>query len=253
MSKAKRWLSKTLPLCIRVVNPVRSSVKPKSELRLAGLEKMKDHVKRQLRSRDPRVITKRDLLEGRSGSILAGYPADLALIEESWATLRDVVSISRRLDFLSNTAQEEAISVHWRLGDYVGNTHHGAMSWDSLLTCINSISNKKLPIRIFTDSPDLANHLIGGSLANRHLQVISNDIWSDLFSMTRCKYFIGTHSGVSFLAALALRWDNPDSQTFLPDRWYVSEEANEEFIRTPLVFGGSVIYSADLVVNNNIQ
>jgi hypothetical protein len=88
---------------------------------------------------------------------------------------------------------------------------------------------------------DLVNELTG----RRDIEYVSSDIWSDLYAMTRSQTFIGSHSGVSFLAALALRMDSKTSRTWLPQRWFLDEWLDKKFVRTPITFGESLIYEVE--------
>ena len=196
-------------------------------------------------------LAARTLIHAPRGSTVSGYPTDYRIIEESWELLSAMIATSGYPDFTHGTGKEDSVAVHWRLGDYVQNKYHGAVSGSSLGNCLKYANTENLPVKVFTDSPEIAEHVIRNCLPypsfGQSYQIISGDIWSDLFGMTRSKIFIGSQSGVSFLASLALRSNNPDSQTWLPDKWFLNHQAQLLFHQGPKTAGGSVFYPACLV------
>lgn len=197
----------------------------------------------------PTSISREKLLRAPAGSTIAGFPTDYRVIEESWSLLAKMIKSSGSPDFAHNTGVEDTVSVQWRLGDYVGNPFHGAVGWDSIRNCLKYANPEGLPVRVFTDSPDLAQKTIREVSNDSDFEILSGDIWSDLFGMTRSRVFIGSQSGVSFLAALALRSDNPDSATWLPDKWFLNSEAQLLFNQGPVTAEGSALYPAKLVTS----
>lgn len=170
------------------------------------------------------IITKQRLESAKAGSTVVGYPSDLQIIEDSWIELSQIIRESGLPDFSSQTATEDSIAIHWRLGDYVGNHTHGAVDWSSLNNCIKSLHETRLRLKIFTDSPDLAEKIIKHDRKSVDYEIISGKIWSDLQEMTRSRTFIGTNSGVSFLAALAMVQDNDGARIWLPNQWFLNRE-----------------------------
>jgi len=189
------------------------------------------------------VITLETLQSVTSGEHLVGYPTDYRVIEEAWQSLSAMIQESQLPNFARDTGKEESLAIHWRLGDYVNNNTHGSIDWSAFENCLTKITGEETPIKIFTDSPALAKKLVGSSLSGRQVTYISRDIWSDLFEMTRSKTFIASNSGVSILAAIALRSDNSNSWTWLPDRWFVDARFNDEFARPEATFNGSSVYT----------
>lgn len=196
------------------------------------------------------VITKGRLIKAQLGEVIVGYPTDYQIVEEAWDILSALVQDSDMLDFSDDCGLEESVAIHWRLGDYVQNNVHGAVSWTSLETCLRNSGGSKLPVKIFTDSPEIAREAVGTRLDDRPHEFISNQIWEDLVGMTRSKIFIGTHSGVSVLAAMALRNENPDSRTWLPHRWFADRASEYLFFPAKKTFRKSSFYFADLVTNS---
>jgi hypothetical protein len=194
-------------------------------------------------------ISPKQLIQALPGSTISGFPTDYRIIEESWALLAALVQSSGSPDFAHDTGQEDSVAIHWRLGDYVGNPFHGAVSWSSLSTCLKYANKEGLPVKVFTDSPELAKSVIRQSSSESDIKIVSGEIWSDLYEMTRSRVFIGSHSGVSFLAASALRSDNPNSETWLPDKWFLNRKADLLFHQGPKTAEGSVFYPARLVTS----
>jgi len=195
------------------------------------------------------IISPERLITAPAGSIICGYPTDYRIIEESWNLLASMIAASSYPDFAHETGSNDTVAVHWRLGDYIQNECHGAVAWKSLSNCLKYANKEDMPVRIFTDSPDLAERTILESQGSCEYEIVSSDIWSDLFSMTRSRVFIGSHSGVSFLAALALRSDNPLSVTWLPNAWFLAQNFEHKFHLGPKTAGGSSFYPARLVTS----
>lgn len=194
-------------------------------------------------------ISKDTLLEAKPGTTILGFPTDYRIIEESWGMLSDMIASSGYPNFAHGTGAEDSVAVHWRLGDYVKNDFHGAVAWSSLRNCLRYANSDNKPIKLFTDSPDLAEQTIRESRESLSYQIVSGDIWSDLYGMTRSRVFVGSHSGVSFLAALALRSNNPSAKTWLPDRWFRNPGAEYLFQMPPQTSQGSALYPAELVTS----
>jgi len=176
------------------------------------------------------------------GANLVGYPADYRVIEDAWSLLPELIEQSGLPNFSRATGVEDSVAVHWRLGDYVNNQTHGSITWGTLEKCIKHAVRDDVPIKIFTDSPDLAMELVNQGTGRKDIEYVSSDIWSDLYAMTRSQTFIGSHSGVSFLAALALRSDSKHSRTWLPQRWFLDELLDKNFVRPFTTFGESLKY-----------
>ena len=159
-----------------------------------------------------------------------GYPTDWSRILGALPDLSDRITRSGRPNFFVGAGQGNYIAVHWRLGDYVqsrsANAFHGTISARSILDAISLLPETDLPVRLFTDSPDIALKQMSreGSLSG--IDIVQQSIWQDLVDMTRGKYFIGSHSGVSLWAALARKHSGCD-QVLLPDRWFRTETLKE--------------------------
>lgn len=213
---------------LRVLSVIRQELKPHSKSSNFG------------------VISKSTLKSAKKGNFIVGYPTDYQIIEESWFLLSKMFHECGALDFTIDTATEESIALHWRLGDYVENSFHGAVSWSSLFHCLEGIGHSDLPLKIFTDSPDLAIKTIGNKLNGRNYSVISGEIWSDLKYMTKSRIFIGTNSGISFLVALALSQDSNRAQIWLPKKWFLNSEPERHFNVPEKTFSSAFFYPVGL-------
>ena len=191
------------------------------------------------------IISKSTMMNAVQGSVISGYPSDIQIIEESWPELSSIIGDNRRSDFTSETGKEPTVAIHWRLGDYIGNSFHGAVAWESIENCLKYANVLNYKVKVFTDSPEVAKLEISRSQTTG-IEVVCGTIWSDLFEMTRCQIFIGTNSGISFLAALALRENNSNSQTWLPSHWFLDRTAQQEFQPSHRTFGNSAIYPSKL-------
>lgn len=209
---------------------------------LGALRRIQNELKPETIKASFGVISKSILKSAKRGTVIVGYPTDYQIIEESWFLLSKMLHECESLDFTSNTATEESIALHWRLGDYVENSFHGAVSWSSLFHCLEGIGLSDIPLKIFTDSPDLAKKTIGNKLAGRNYSVISGEIWSDLKLMTKSRIFIGTNSGISFLVALALSQDSNRAQIWLPEKWFLNSEPERHFSVPEKTFSAAFFY-----------
>lgn len=193
------------------------------------------------------VITRSNLESAPIGSVIVGYPVDYQIVEDSWPLLAQMIRESGMPDFTSGTATENSVAVHWRLGDYVGNSTHGAVRWTSIARCLEVVNTNNDPVNIFTDSPNLARHIIGPQLRECGYTIISGQIWADIKLMTRSKTFVGTNSGISFLAALALSQGESPSQIWLPRTWFLDRDAERHFNPPRKTFGISSFFPVELV------
>lgn len=159
-----------------------------------------------------------------------GYCPDLRMHRDVLDELSRRIATTSRPNFLEDAGREPFIAVHWRLGDYLmnpnANEFHGTITTSSLERAISSIPESDLPVRIFTDSVDLVKIRIVESEQLRSAVIVSQDIWTDLYEMSRAQYFIGSHSGVSLWAALAIERGGRGS-VFLPSSWVKNNSSGD--------------------------
>ena len=178
------------------------------------------------------IISKSDLFSAQPDELVIGYPSDLGIVEESWDLLSQALGETTYPNFIQNAGADSFVAIHWRLGDYVGNDFQGVVSWDSIYECLRSNNLLKKEVRVFTDSPDLAASIISGFDHDGRLEIVSSTIWNDLFRMTRARFFIGTNSQVSLLAAIALRKSRNRTAVFLPRPFFKTDKW-KRFFRPP--------------------
>jgi hypothetical protein len=166
--------------------------------------------------------------------IIEGYHLDISVLEESIPTLRYLISQTNHLNFLENPASEETLAIHWRLGDYIdtgiGNIRHGYIETDTIVNEIKKLCSMKEPssISIFTDSKDIASTKLKQEETNFSYSVYSSDIWRDLFEMSKSKYFIASHSGISIWVILAIKSYDKESLISVPRNWF--KEVSKDFL-----------------------
>lgn len=189
-------------------------------------------------------ITMEDLLNlSLNIEELNGYSTDYLVFEEVQPEICAALEFSNQANFLANGGQENSLSIHWRLGDYVNNPFHGTVSFQSISDAIQSLGlSPDIPITLFTDSPEIATKEIRESSFDQHIEIKSSTIWNDMYEMSRSKYFIGNHSAVSLLASLSIHEGNPESTILFPANWFVAEIDNERF-HPPLSFQNFGTYS----------
>ena len=167
---------------------------------------------------------------------LKGYSTDYSVFEEVQSEICTALQYSNQPNFLANGGQENSLSIHWRLGDYLNNPFHGTVSFTSISKAIKSLGLPvETPIALFTDSPDIALKKIQESGFDRHIEIRSSSIWNDMFLMSRSKFFIGNHSAVSLLASLSIHSGNSESTILFPSKWFANEGDSKRF-HPPRVF-----------------
>ena len=167
---------------------------------------------------------------------LNGYSTDYSVFEEVQSEICAALEYSNQPNFLANGGQENTLSIHWRLGDYLNNPFHGTVSFTSISEAIKSLELPlETPITLFTDSPDIAEKYIRESDFDRHIEIKSSTIWNDMFQMSRSKFFIGNHSAVSMLASLSIFSGNSKSRILVPTKWFANNEDSFRF-HPPLIF-----------------
>lgn len=162
---------------------------------------------------------------------VGGYNVDWRVIINSWSRLSQIIDETQQENFMKDAGYEESVSIHWRLGDYHSNpiidSTHGTVSPESILNCLETLSQttKFQKVKVFSDSPQLAKELLGNVPFAKGIEYVQGEIWDCLYAMTRSRGFIGTNSGISGWAAIAISKCNPNSKVLLPDKWFKNPPA----------------------------
>jgi glycosyltransferase involved in cell wall biosynthesis len=157
---------------------------------------------------------------------IQGYHSDSRILMDSIPDLSNLISQTELLNFLEDAGSHPSISIHWRLGDYLSNpttNHtHGVIEASKLISCIKNLPLDKssYPIVIFSDSIDLAKKSLAQTDFFERITFVSNDVWSDLYNMSRSEIFIGSHSSISVWAALSILNSNSTASVYLPAIWF---------------------------------
>ena len=171
-----------------------------------------------------------------------GYHTDWSIINEVWLELSAQISRYRHYNFMTEAGLEDSIAIHWRLGDYLtndaANHTHGTISLEAILDCLDGVLAESglERVKIFTDSPGEVIERLTQLETSSQLEVISGDIWEDLYEMSRSKVFIGSHSSISAWAAMAVARGNPNSIVYLPMEWFKNlpdgfNDSNNSFLK----------------------
>lgn len=184
------------------------------------------------------AIMKEDLERvGKYTRLIRGYPLDWQLIESECTSLSTILAASDYTNFLEGGGQDDFVAIHWRLGDYRRHPEaartHGLIPVVSLENALSQMQLPNVPVKVFTDEPDFASRELHSSGLGPRVSVQSGDIWSDLWSMSRAKWFIGSHSAVSLWAALGIRRGNPEARILMPDQWFLRRPRQARSIRLP--------------------
>jgi hypothetical protein len=87
----------------------------------------------------------------------------------------------------------------------------------------------KIPRIVFTDSPEYAKSELSRLNLTSRYEIFSENIWSDLYNMSRSKFFVGNHSSIYMLSALAIEHCSNGRQIYFPEEWFVHEEDRDRF------------------------
>jgi len=177
-----------------------------------------------------------------------GYPNDFAVAERMLPILATIITEAGMHDFLRDTGRSNDVAIHWRVGDYLENPFHGTYAWSAFDKLLDSLNDDTETIRIFTDSPDYVHKSVKNSDKREQIVIESGDIWNDLYLMTRSRIFIGSHSGISLWAAMALMQGGSQAQVQLPSRWFVQQSSEKHFHPPPETWRKVQKYEADLHV-----
>lgn len=178
---------------------------------------------------------------------LSGSTNDYRVVEETIPLLRKALKESPLPDFFESAGNSHSLALHWRLGDYIGNEFHGAIDFVNLHKVAETLGlGSEVPRIIYTDSPDYAeSELLRLNLWSMY-SISSLDIWTDLYNMSRSKYFVGNHSSISMFSAIAIHFAQSNSQIFFPEQWFVSENDAHRF-HPPISYEKFHKYSSTLI------
>lgn len=178
-----------------------------------------------------------------------GYHTDWSIIDEVWPELSSLISRHRILNFMCNAGLEESIAIHWRLGDYLTNSSanhtHGTVSLEAILDCLEKVigESKIEKIKIFTDSPEDVIEKLAELHPSQKFEIISGNIWEDLYQMSRSRVFIGSHSSISGWAAMAIARSGLNSIVYLPTEWFKNPPVGFEYLDLSFLKPQAVITS----------
>jgi hypothetical protein len=131
------------------------------------------------------------------------------------------------------------IGVHSRLGDYL-NQHWqndlGATDPASLIELGRQLSQKHggLPIRVFTDSPEVFEHLCPESRVGPYEMSDAVSSWDALTGMARSHAFVMSNSTLSWWAAfIATTYRDEEVDILMPHPWHLKTRTRDELLRIP--------------------
>ncbi|MEM9830572.1 MAG: alpha-1,2-fucosyltransferase [Bacteroidota bacterium] len=129
--------------------------------------------------------------------------------------------------------QCNAISIHFRRGDYVSNTktaqHHGVCSIEYYMNAVQYVAKRvESPyFYIFSDDIDWVKSNFSLRYGNRVIEGNNQyNSFTDMYLMSLCKHHIIANSTFSWWGAWLGR--NPDKIVITPQRWFADFSRNEE-------------------------
>lgn len=128
------------------------------------------------------------------------------------------------------------VGVHCRLGDYLDpqwRSRLGAVDPTSLIALGRTLSRRHgdLPIRVFTDSPEILRHLCPTSAVGPYEISSARSSWDALAEMARSQAFVMSNSTLSWWAGfIATTYRDEDIEVLTPHPWRVTESFSDEFL-----------------------
>ena len=140
--------------------------------------------------------------------------------------------IDKNLQISSLISNTESVSVHVRRGDYIKNAEsnkfHGVCSLNYYYKAIEHIANLKPNIELFIFSDDIEWCKNNFSFKYPVHFMETNDAYSDLYLMSKCKHNIIANSSFSWWGA----WLNTNSNKIViaPKQWIANTSVNTKDI-----------------------
>ena len=130
---------------------------------------------------------------------------------------------------IQNLAKEisstEALSIHVRRGDYVGNPNHEVVTEDYYEKCIKEVSKTKRieKIYVFSDDVDWCKNNLSFSFPTMFVEneYAGTKGEGHMFLMSLCKYLVITNSSFSWWAAWLCAFK--DKIVICPKKWFPDE------------------------------
>jgi hypothetical protein len=123
--------------------------------------------------------------------------------------------------------QDNALSVHYRLGDLQHLENKTYIDSYDLGRNIETIITSKecKTVTVYSDDQAAAKQLLHNFLP-AETTFIDSDVWNTLFNLIETNYFIGTNSKISLWAAIFRKAIDNNSWVYLPNQMKIAVEGN---------------------------
>ena len=122
---------------------------------------------------------------------------------------------------------DETIGVHVRLGDYASSTYvRGRLGLTAPSYFAEGIAAARaavgsMPVRVWTDSPDLVEGFLGDAMPRNAEVAKGDDAWTALREMSRCRALVMSNSTLSWWAAFIASVLEPrEMYVVMPRPWW---------------------------------
>ena len=149
--------------------------------------------------------------------VLRGHYAHDTVPVSILHSIIDQISTHKKSYFDIPKGAQEALGIHYRLGDLLNLDDKTYVHPDTLGKFImeNVKNYHQKVISVYSDDINVAKEYLGHYLP-QNVQFIDKDIWDTLIELTNQDLFIGTNSKISLWVALFRKSQNPNSYVALP-------------------------------------
>ena len=149
--------------------------------------------------------------------VLRGHYAHDTVPVSILQTIIDQISTHKKTCFDIPKGAQEALGIHYRLGDLLNLDDKTYVHPDTLGKFImeNVKNYHQKVISVYSDDINVAKEYLGHYLP-QNVQFIDKDIWDTLKELTNQDLFIGTNSKISLWVALFRKSQDPNSYVALP-------------------------------------
>jgi Glycosyl transferase family 11 len=177
-----------------------------------------------------------DLVERRPRwpAVLDGY------FQRSKYPLATQDELRKRLKSAVDAEPAAAVGVHVRMGDYVDRPFVRnrlgltAPSFFAEAIALARAEVGPLPVRVFTDSPELLDAHLGDALPKDAEIAKAGDAWTALGEMSRCRALVMSNSSLSWWAAfVGSVLDGREMHVVMPKPWWATPTSADVELRLP--------------------
>jgi hypothetical protein len=135
-------------------------------------------------------------------------------IKDEFTFKDDIIESAEKLFDMS---KEKTISLHIRLGDYVGLQNHHPICTVEYYKQALLLLPDDLQVLIFSDDIEMAKNILNKEFSNKNFYYLdTKNKFVDLYLMTKCSYHILANSTFSWWGS----WLADSYETIAPEKWF---------------------------------